>query len=179
MSLSNNVLNEVERVCADGRDCSKNKSWRGRLDPVDVPIYAALHEVFHCGFKTHLKEGWTRLLHTLTIERSVVAVKSHEISNKREMSLVNCNTVDVEDCVDLLWDVGSTCFNSVPLLERVRVVWANSPQVANWVVLLKGSEVNALHEQVRLSSARLNKRTLFNSLDVANQHFLQAGFSQG
>ena len=101
-SLSDHVLNEVERVSADGRDCSKDEGGRGGLDPVDVPVDAALYQVLHCRFEAHLQEWRARLLHTLPVKCSVVAVERNEVSYQREMALVNCDTIDIEHRIDLL-----------------------------------------------------------------------------
>jgi len=90
------------------------------------------------------------------------------------VSVVDCNAVHVEDCVDLLRDVGAAGLDAVSLFQGIRVIGPDPSEVANVFVLLECAEVDALDEQVRLSSSGLDESAFFDSLDVANQHFLHA-----
>jgi hypothetical protein len=102
VSLMDCVLDEVERVGTNARYCTQHQRRRWRLDPVDVFVDAALNEVLHGRLKAHLQEWRARLLHTLAVKGSVVAAKRDEVRNQRQMSLVHCDAVHVEHCVNLL-----------------------------------------------------------------------------
>ena len=90
------------------------------------------------------------------------------------MSVVHGDTVHIENSVNLLCDVSAAGFDTVAFFERIGVVCANPSEVTNLIVLLKSRKVDSLNKQVRLSAPGLHKRTLFNALDVPNQHLLHA-----
>jgi hypothetical protein len=90
------------------------------------------------------------------------------------VSIVNSNTVHLEDSPDFLEDISSHGFNSILGLESVRVVGFYPVHVDFVQVLLEHLKVDTLHDHVRLISwlVTLDKSTFLNAWNRGNKDFL-------
>lgn len=86
------------------------------------------------------------------------------------MAVVYFNTVHSENASDFLDYVSAACFDTVSVLQLVRVVRLDAAQVENVRVALKFLEIDALYEEVRFIGrlCSRNQAALLNACDVSN-----------
>ena len=103
------------------------------------------HQVLERCLITHLEERRATFLHTDSVESSVVSIEGHEITDEGEMSPVHRDTINPEHHLNFLHDVCSHGFDTIFVLECIRVIGFDPINIDGIRVRIESVEVDALN----------------------------------